>query len=63
MKKQRNYYEEINKEIKGYEEYKPYHTRTLSWCADRIDWCYKWKKITKSQMNELCERMIVLFER
>lgn len=27
-------------------------------CADRITWAYKFKKITESQKDELCEEMI-----
>lgn len=32
------------------------------WCTDRISWAYKFKKITEQQMEELCERMVELFE-
>ncbi len=61
MKK--DYYAEIDKVIKEYENYKPYHIKTMEWAADRIDWCWKWRKITKEQMEELAERIILYYER
>ena len=33
-----------------------------TWCSNQITWAYKWKKITKEQMEELCKRMINIFE-
>ena len=57
----KDYYKEIDKILKEYEEYKPYHTKSLGWAADRIDWCWKWRKITEKQMHELCNRIIILF--
>lgn len=59
----KNYYSEIDKELKSYEENKSYHTKTLDWIANRIEWCHKWKHITEKQCDELCDRMIILFER
>ena len=38
------FYDEIDKALKSYEEFKPYHTKSLAWITDRIYWCYKWKK-------------------
>lgn len=34
----------------------------LSWCSDTITWLWKWRKITKEEMESLCNRVIVLFE-
>ena len=51
------YYEEINKAILQYEEHKPYHDKSISWICDRIDWCWKWRKITKIEMEELADRI------
>lgn len=58
-----NYYEQINKVLISYEENKPYHIKTIDWVASRIDWCWKWRKITKEQMEELAGRAIKIFER
>lgn len=55
------YYKEIDEAIKSYENYKPYHTRNIDWICNRIDWCWKWRKITKVQMEELCDRVIAIF--
>lgn len=58
----RDYYEEINKVVTEYEEYKPWHTKSLDWASDRVCWAWKWKKITKPQMEELADRITVLYE-
>lgn len=57
------YYEEIDRVLKQYENYAPYYSKDMSWVADRIDWCWKWRKITKEQMEELADRAIKVFER
>ena len=53
----KNYYEEINNAIKEYEEHKSYTTKSIGWICDRIDWCWKWKKINKNEMEELADRI------
>ena len=55
-------YEEIDKALKSYEEFKPYHTKSLEWITDRIYWCHKWKKLTQAQIEELCDRVIVIMQ-
>lgn len=56
------FYDEIDKALQSYENYKPYHTRKIEWISNRICWCWKWRKITKEQMEELCDRVIVVLE-
>ena len=56
MKK--NYYEEIDKAIKAYENYRPWTPKSIDWICDRINWCWKWRKITKAEMEELSNRII-----
>ena len=56
------YYKEIDKVLKTYEEYKPYHDRDIDWAANRIDWAWKWRKITKEQMEELADRATKIYE-
>lgn len=56
------YYKEIDKVLKSYEAYKPYHDRDIDWAANRIDWAYHWRKITKEQMEELADRATKIFE-
>lgn len=58
----RNYYDEIDKVISEYENGKSWHTRDINWAADRVDWCWKWRKITKEQMEELANRITVIFK-
>ena len=56
------FYDEIDKALQSYENYKPYHTRNIEWISNRICWCWKWRKITKEQMEELCDRVIKVLE-
>lgn len=57
------FYSEIDKALQSYENYKPYHTRNIEWISNRISWCWKWRKITRGQMEELCDRTIEVLER
>ena len=56
------YYKQINDALISYENYKPYHTKTIDWICNRIDWAWKWRKINKEEMIELAERVTKLFE-
>ena len=60
--KNKNYYEEINEVLKSYEDRKPYHTKNMDWVANRIDWAWKWRKITREEMEELTDRAISIFD-
>lgn len=56
------YYEQIDKALKSYEEYKPWHEKSVDWICDRIDWSWKWRKISESEMVELTSRVTNLFK-
>ena len=56
------FYSEIDKALQSYENYKHYHTRNIEWISNRISWCWKWRKITREQMEELCDRVIKVLE-
>ena len=56
------FYDEIDKTLQSYEDYKPYHTRKIEWITNRISWRWKWKKISKEQMEVLCERATKILE-
>lgn len=58
----KDYYKQIDTAIRSYEEYKPYHQLTIDQITDKIDWCWKWKKITEGQMEELVDRIIKVME-
>lgn len=63
MKKlQKDYYKEIDKALQCYEEYKPFHIRDIDWICNRIDWCNRWKKITKEQTDELADRATAILD-
>ena len=56
------FYDEIDKALRSYEDCKPYHDKKIEWISNRITWCWKWRKITKEQMEELCDRVINILE-
>lgn len=53
-----DWYSKLNKALESYENHKPWHDKSVEWICDRIDWCWKWKKITKDQMEELADRAV-----
>ena len=57
------YYNQINEALLPYEQYKPYHTKSIDWICDRIDWCYKWRKISRNEMEELTDRICRVMEK
>ena len=34
----------------------------LHWCADRVDWAWKWRKISREEMEELANCVTKGFE-
>lgn len=58
----KNYYKEIDDALRSYEEFKSWHTKPMDWITDRICWCWKFKHITKDQMEELADRATAVFE-
>lgn len=58
----KDYYTQIDKALKSYEDCKLYHTLSIDWICDRITWCYKWKKISEQQMHELTGRACEILE-
>lgn len=59
----KNYYHELDTALKSYEDFKSYHEKNIDWICHRIDWCWKWRKITKDQMSELSDRAVLILER
>lgn len=58
----KDYYGEIDKALKCYEEFKPYKLHYIDWITDRIDWCWKFRKITEDQMEELADRVVKILK-
>ena len=56
------FYTDIDKVLNEYEDYKPYHTKDIDWVCNRIEWCWKWKKITKEEMEELADRATAILD-
>lgn len=59
----KDYYKQIDDALESYENHKPWHDKSIDWIADRIDWCWKFRKITEDQMGELANRVIKILER
>ena len=59
----KNYYDELDQALKSYEEFKSWHEKNVSWICDRIAWCYKWKKITEEETDELTDRICKVMDR
>ena len=41
-------------------EKRQYSGLDVHWCANSIDWLWKWKKITVEEKDLLCKRVIAL---
>lgn len=61
MKKQKDYYSQIDSWLRQY-ECKGCGDQKLSRISDKISWCWKWKKLTKSQVDELCNRFVEVLQ-
>lgn len=63
MKDSKNYYKEIDGWVKAWEDLKPYRKdHSVDKICFKIGWCWKFRKITSSQKDELCDRMIDLMD-
>ena len=58
----KDYYKELNTALSSYENFEPYHQRTIDWICHRIDWCWKWKKISEDEMVELSNRAVNILD-
>lgn len=56
----KDYYKEIDHALKSFEDFKPYHTKSIDWICNRIDWCWKFRHITENQMHELSDRAVTV---
>ena len=54
---------EMEVALKSYEDYKPWHDKSIDWICDRIDWCWKFWHITKEQMEKFADRCYNVLER
>lgn len=56
------YYDQIDKAIKSYEQFRPCHPMSPDKICDKIDWCWKWRKISEHQMHNLVDRIVYLMD-
>lgn len=56
------YYDQIDKAIKSYEQFMPCHSMGADKICDKIDWCWKWRKISQDQMHNLVDRIVYLMD-
>ena len=56
-KHEKDYYKQLDGGVRMFEQcgYCPVKIEVVT---DKIVWCWKWKKITEQQKNELCDRMV-----
>ena len=54
-------YEKIDKALKQHENYK-YCERSLESIANYIDWAWKWRKITREEMENAADRICKLLD-
>ena len=54
-------YEKIDRALKQHENHK-YAERSLDSIADYINWAWKWRKITKAEMEETADRVCALYD-
>lgn len=57
-----DYTKQLNKALADYEQFKPVKQYPIEWICDRIDWCWKWKKIAEEEKDNFCERIIKIME-
>ena len=62
-KTQQDYYNQIDRALKSYENNKSWHELGIDKICDRIEWCHKWKKISQEQSDELANRAVEIMER
>ena len=58
----KDYYNEIDNALYEYEGFHPYPSKSIEWICNRIDWCWKWRKINKAQMENLTDRVCKYLE-
>ena len=56
------FYEQIDKAIKEREAGKSYPSKSIEWICDRIDWCWKFRKISEKEMVELADRIVAVMD-
>lgn len=56
------YYDQIDKAIKSYEQFRSFHSMSHDKICDKIDWCWKWRKISETQMHNLVDRIVYLMD-
>ena len=55
-------YERINRELTAHERGRGSICCNIDWIANRIEWAWKFRKITDAQKDELCDRVIAHLE-
>ena len=63
--KEMDYAAQINNALREYEDcedYRYYKQHSIDWICNRIDWCWKFRKITEQQMNQFCDRVCEIME-
>lgn len=59
-KPEKDYYTQLNRWVSQYENY-GFKEVSSDIITNKICWCWKFRKITREQMEELCNRMTDVF--
>lgn len=59
-KPEKDYYAQLNRWVSQYENY-CFKEVSSDIITNKICWCWKFHKITREQMEELCDRMTKVF--
>ena len=54
-------YQKIDRFLKQHENHK-YHEKSLDDIADYINWAWKWRKITREEMENAADRVCALYD-
>lgn len=53
---------QLDTALSEYENFKPCKQYSIEWICNRIDWCWKWRKISVDKKDEFCDRIIDIME-
>lgn len=56
------YEKQLHNALSEYEAYRPWKSHTIEWICNRIDWCWKWRKISEECKDAFCDRIIKIME-
>lgn len=62
VKSSADYESQIEKALESYELGSSYHPFSIDWICNRIDWSWKWHKISREAMENFSDRICAIME-